>query len=70
MNRRITIEETLPRDAERALLLGRAWLPGPNGGPAMVVVRGAELFDISTTAPTIAGLLALPDCAERVRNAT
>lgn len=60
----------MPRDADRALLVGRAWLPGPHGGPVTVVVRGAELFDITATAPTIAGLLALPDCAERVRQAT
>ena len=70
MTRRISVEETLPRDADRALLVGRAWLPGPHGGPVTVVVRGAELFDITATAPTIAGLLALPDCAERVRQAT
>ncbi|PZX32374.1 conserved hypothetical protein [Cupriavidus phytorum] len=70
MTRRISVEETLPRDAERALLVGRAWLPGAHGGPVTVVVRGAELFDITATAPTIAGLLALPDCAERVRQAT
>ncbi|ULX52097.1 fumarylacetoacetate hydrolase [Cupriavidus taiwanensis] len=69
MTRRISVEETLPRDAERALLVGRAWLPGPHGGPVTVVVRGAELFDITATAPTMAGLLALPDCAERVRHA-
>ncbi len=69
MTRRISVEETLPRDADRALLVGRAWLPGPHGGPVTVVVRGAELFDITATAPTIAGLLALPDCAERVRQA-
>ena len=59
MTRRISIEETLPRDADRALLVGRAWLPGPHGGPVTVVVRGAELFDITATAPTIARLLAL-----------
>ncbi|TDF63417.1 fumarylacetoacetate hydrolase family protein [Cupriavidus sp. L7L] len=70
MTRRISVEETLPRDADHALLVGRAWLPGPRGGPVTVVVRGAELFDITATAPTIAGLLALPDCAERVRQAT
>lgn len=69
MTRRISVEETLPRDADRALLVGRAWLPGPHGGPVTVVVRGAELFDITATAPTIAGLLALPECAERVRQA-
>ena len=63
----LTIEQTLPQDAARALLVGRAWLPGT--GPCVVRVRGAELIDISASVPTMSALLALPDPAETVRSA-
>ncbi|GAB7547614.1 fumarylacetoacetate hydrolase family protein [Cupriavidus sp. CuC1] len=69
MARRITIEETLPRDAARAVLVGRAWLPGPQGGPTPVVVRNGQLFDLGALRPTIAALLDLPDPADAVRQA-
>jgi fumarylacetoacetate (FAA) hydrolase family protein len=37
--------KVLPRDAERALLLGRVWLPGV--GPAVIAVRQGKAIDIS-----------------------
>ena len=46
----------LPADAERALLLGRAWRPD-TGGPALVTVRGGERVDLSRHASTMAELL-------------
>ena len=64
--RRITVDESLPVDADRALLVGRAWVPGSLGGPTLVTIRQGELVDIGAVAPTMAGLLALPDCAARV----
>lgn len=69
MVRRITVEESLPHDAGRALLVGRAWVPGSAGGPTPVTVRDGALIDISALAPTMADLLALPDCAARVASA-
>lgn len=69
MARRITIEETLPRDAAQAVLVGRVWLPGPQGGPTPVVVRNGQLFDLSALHPTITSLLDLPDPADAVRRA-
>ncbi len=47
----------LPEDAAVATLIGRAWVPGRIAGPAVVVIRGTEVFDISTMAPTVANLL-------------
>jgi fumarylacetoacetate (FAA) hydrolase family protein len=45
----------LPEDGCAGTLIGRAWLPGE--GPAVVLVREDGVFDISRTAPTVAGLL-------------
>jgi fumarylacetoacetate (FAA) hydrolase family protein len=45
----------LPRDAERALLLGRVWLP--QVGPAVISTRGGEAIDISRSYPLSALLL-------------
>lgn len=69
MARTITPAETLPQDATRACLVGRAWLPGPAGGPSVVTVRDGRLVDISTTAPTLAELLERPDPARLAREA-
>lgn len=62
--------QTLPRDAELALLVGRVWQPTTPqsiGGPTLVTVRDGQLIDISEVAPTMSGLLALSDAATRVR---
>ncbi|MES2537837.1 MAG: fumarylacetoacetate hydrolase family protein [Pseudomonadota bacterium] len=67
--RTVSIDETLPGDAANALLLGRVWLPGEQGGPTLVTVRGGQLVDISTAAPTMSALLELADLAAAVRNA-
>ncbi|MBI5716863.1 MAG: fumarylacetoacetate hydrolase family protein [Burkholderiales bacterium] len=67
MQHSLTVEDTLPRDAAQALLVGRAWLPGEHGGPTLVSVRDGRLVDISALAPTMAALLDRPDAAEAVR---
>lgn len=69
MARSITLAETLPQDAERATLVGRAWLPGAGGGPSVVTVRGGRLVDISAAAPTLAGLFAQADAVRVARDA-
>jgi fumarylacetoacetate (FAA) hydrolase family protein len=48
---------SLPRDAARAALVGRAWLPGKNAGPAVVSIRAGAAWDITALAPTMAELL-------------
>jgi fumarylacetoacetate (FAA) hydrolase family protein len=63
------VVQTLPVDATRALLVGRAWLPGAGGGPTPVAVRGDDLIDLSAIAPTVSALLELDDPAAAVRDA-
>ncbi len=50
-------EDCLPEDAERATLVGRAWVPGDHPGPSPVIIRGADVVDISDTFPTVSELL-------------
>ena len=58
----------LPVDPQ-AVLLGRAWLP-ERGGPAVVVVRGDALYDItSREAPTVRDLLELDAPLQRIAEA-
>ncbi|WP_110658210.1 fumarylacetoacetate hydrolase family protein [Salinicola halimionae] len=62
----------LPDDAERALLVGRAWLTGGGkgrAGPAVVAVRGDELVDLSDHVSTMADLLERDDAAFLIREA-
>jgi fumarylacetoacetate (FAA) hydrolase family protein len=49
----------LPDDHEQATLIGRVWRPEA-GGPSVVVVRGAELIDISAAAATVRDLVEAP----------
>jgi fumarylacetoacetate (FAA) hydrolase family protein len=49
----------LPDDHERAVLVGRVWRTDV-GGPSVVAVRGAEVIDISATAPTMRDLCEAP----------
>ncbi len=58
----------LPRDAARATLIGRAWLPAA-AGPAPIVVRDGAVYDLSRVAPTSSELLNRPDPAADVRDA-
>ena len=62
----LTPSAALPADAERATLIGRAWLPDA-GGPAPVVVRGDGVYDLSSVAATCSGLLALDDPLAAIR---
>lgn len=54
-----TTADTLPAD-RNATLVGRVHDPD-EGGPSVVAVRGAELVDLSDTAPTVTDLLESPD---------
>ena len=47
----------LPDDNESALLVGRAWVGGDTMGPSPVLVRGDDICDLSSLAPTMAHLL-------------
>ncbi len=64
----VTAAETLPADAARALLVGRAWLPGV--GPVPVLVREGRLLDLSALAPTMSSLLEREGLALALRSAS
>ena len=57
----------LPADLERALLVGRVWRE--NVGPAVVVVRQGEMFDITPLAPTVSSLFERTDLQELLAHA-
>lgn len=63
----LTAAEILPEDAERALLIGRVWSLA-EAGPCPVLVRGGRLLDVSALAPTVSGLLELPDLPAVLRD--
>ena len=50
-----TASEMLPDDAESATLVGRAWVPDVSG-PSVVVLRGADVVDVSAVFPTMRAL--------------
>jgi len=60
--------DTLPIDADRALLLGRVWIPEVEG-PAIVRIDGDNLLDLSGIAATMSELLNRPDVARETRQA-
>ena len=68
MRERLSVSSTLPADAEQAVLVGRAFLPSVEG-PALVTVRGGEVWDLSHVAATCSALLEFEHPARTVRNA-
>jgi fumarylacetoacetate (FAA) hydrolase family protein len=64
----LRVEVCLPKDRERALLVGRAWLPEVEG-PAVVAVSGDDVVDLSAVAPTSSQLLNLDDPVKAIRGA-
>ena len=65
-----TAADFLPDDRFAGTLVGRAWLPPPRpaqpGGPAIVALRENGVFDLSTSWPTMSGLLEEDDPAAAV----
>ena len=60
MLRELDTARALPRDADRATLIGRAYLPAVDG-PSPIAVRGGVAYDLSSIAPTTSELFNLPD---------
>lgn len=65
----LTPERCLPEDHDRAVLIGRIWLPEANG-PALVTISGGGVFDLSAAAATSAQFLNLPDPVAALRGAS
>jgi fumarylacetoacetate (FAA) hydrolase family protein len=59
----------LPDDHERAVLIGRAWVPGPLAGPSPVSISDGKVFDLSQVVPTSAELTNSENPAALVRSA-
>lgn len=55
-----------PQNAKGALLLGRVWKGGFEGGPCIVVIEGDQVFDISPAYPLMAELLNQTDLKSRL----
>jgi fumarylacetoacetate (FAA) hydrolase family protein len=68
MNFTLDAKATLPEDGFAGTLLGRVWLPQEDG-PGVVLIREDGVFDITRTAPTVAGLLDGADPLAAVRAA-
>lgn len=64
---RLTIENTLPTDWQRATLIGRVWLPAVEG-PAVVVVRDGEVIDCTARFATLSQLLNSASPLQAVRD--
>ena len=63
-----TTASTLPIDRDRALLVGRAFVPAVSGA-VLVAVRGDDLVDASAVAPTSSMLANLDDPAGALKGA-
>jgi len=50
-----------PDDGYAGTWIGRVWIPGPTGGPSVVLVRDDGVYDITRHAATVSALLDLPD---------
>jgi len=59
----------LPDDLGRALLIGRVWRQDEVVGPAVVVVRNGEVFDITSHAATVSDLFERIDLLDIARHA-
>lgn len=57
----------LPADVSRALLVGRVWREANVNGPCVVVVRAGQVFDITSSAPTVSDLLEREDLLDFAR---
>jgi len=68
MQARLSAQASLPVDRDRALLVGRAWLPSV-AGPAVVLLRGDDVLDLTRVAPTSSALMNLADPVAAIRGA-
>jgi fumarylacetoacetate (FAA) hydrolase family protein len=63
----LTVDQLRPDDWQDAMLVGRAWIDGPQPGPRTCVLREGMLVDLSALAPTLSQLFDLETPAQAVR---
>src|SRR5579872_5223739 len=63
----LTPENSLPEDGTAGTLIARVWVPGPEPGPVLALLRGDQLCAIGRAAPTSADLMETADPASRAR---
>ena len=61
------IDDILPSDADKAVLVGRVWVDKPIAGPRTCVVRNGQLVDLTSLASTMSDLCDLSAPSARVR---
>ena len=64
----LDVGRALPEDAQRATLVGRAWVPGRKPGPSPVAILQGEVFDLSAVAATASELLNARDPLSLMRS--
>jgi fumarylacetoacetate (FAA) hydrolase family protein len=64
----LSVRQTLPDDADRAVLAGRVWRPDVKG-PSVVMIRGEDVIDITSSFPTMTELCEQPNPAAAARAA-
>ncbi|MBV8663681.1 MAG: fumarylacetoacetate hydrolase, partial [Hyphomicrobiales bacterium] len=67
-NFRLSPASTLPTDGFAGTLLGRVWRPDVEG-PSVVVLRAGDVFDISSSFPTMRDLCETSDPAAAAQQA-
>ncbi|MBV9653699.1 MAG: fumarylacetoacetate hydrolase family protein [Acetobacteraceae bacterium] len=59
-----------PDDGFSGVWIGRAWLPGSQGGPAVIVVRPDGIYDVTRHVATVSALCEVSNTAGYVRGLT
>lgn len=60
----LTSTNSLPLDGTEGCLIGRAWIPNAIAGPSPVVLKGDQVFDISSQFSTVSELLEIDHPAQ------
>jgi len=67
VNSRLTIAASIPEDLDRAMLIGRVWVPSLEA-PVLVRVRRDGVYDVSAIAASASALFDLDDPLAALRN--
>lgn len=70
MRSHVSVAATLPADGYAGTLIGRVWLPGDRGGPAVAAFREDGVYDLTGITTTVAELLNSPERHKMVRDAS